>query len=155
MFNLYDSLNNLITQNFSVNGLYGFMVNQIGTYKLKIEIDNMPYTLTYLQVDSQIVNLNSILNGISYINISVTCDTLPDFTIQSVSTSRIVFPGQLHTLNTNVISDLSWYNLNCVISNNSGVVTIQVLGPIHFISSASDAMSPQVNGNIYTYNISN
>jgi len=155
MINLYDSLNNLIAQNYSVNGLYGFMVNQIGSYEVKIEIDNMPYALTCLQADSQIVNLNSILTGISNINFSVTCDTLPDFSIQSVSTTGIVFPGQLHTLNTNVISDLSWYNLNCGISNNSGVVTIQVLGPIHFISPAADAMMPQVNGNTYTYNIGN
>ena len=51
------------------------------------------------------------------------------------------------------ISNLVWYNLNCVFPNYSGTVTVQVNGPLSFVSSVSGALTPFVNGNTFTYTI--
>jgi uncharacterized repeat protein (TIGR01451 family) len=70
-----------------------------------------------------------------------------------VNTSGWVFPGQFHTLNTNILSNANLYNLYCGSTTYSGLVSITVTGPVTYFSSALGALTPNVNGNVYTYNI--
>jgi uncharacterized repeat protein (TIGR01451 family) len=84
----------------------------------------------------------------------VACGSNYDATVQSVSRSGWVFPGQTHTLETNVTNNSNWYNLNCSSTIISGTVSIQVNGPVSFLAPAAGALTPTVSGNTYTYTIS-
>jgi uncharacterized repeat protein (TIGR01451 family) len=65
----------------------------------------------------------------------------------------LVFPGQTHLLKTNIPSNQAWYNLDCDTSNSSGSVTINITGPVTYVAPANSALTPSVNGNTFTYNI--
>jgi uncharacterized repeat protein (TIGR01451 family) len=65
----------------------------------------------------------------------------------------LVFPGQTHLLKTNIPSNQAWYNLDCDTSNSSGSVTINITGPVTYVAPANSALTPTVNGNTFTYNI--
>jgi uncharacterized repeat protein (TIGR01451 family) len=151
---LYNSQNTLIAQNYSSNGTYGFTLNQTGTYKVKLVSNNMAFSMTCAQADSQIVNLISLTNGISNVNFPVQCNQAYDVNVQSVNTYGWVFPGQIHTLNSNISNNETWYNIDCNAANFSGTVTIEVTGPVTYTTPAANALIPQVNGNIFTYTIS-
>ena len=71
-----------------------------------------------------------------------------------MSTNGWVFPGQTHTLRTNVTNNSNWYNLNCASITVSGTVSIQVNGPVSFVAPAAGALTPLVSDNTYTYTIS-
>jgi uncharacterized repeat protein (TIGR01451 family) len=154
---LYDSLNYLVAQSYTSGGAYGFMVNQAGTYKVKIDTENLPIEISCALADSQIVNLVSITTGVSNINYPVVCDSSNyyDVNVQSISSQGWIFPGQLHTINTNVINNENWYNLNCTNDVFSGTVTINISGQASYISPVLGALTPTVSGNTFTYNISN
>jgi len=151
---LFDSLNTLVAQNYVVAGTYGFSVAQQGSYKLKIQNNNLPFSIACAQADSLIVNLDSLNTGIADNNFPVICNQAYDLFVQSINRQGWVFPGQLHTVNTNVVNNGTWYNLDCDSLNYSGTVSIQISGPVLYNSPAPNALTPQVNGNIFTYAIS-
>ena len=153
LVNLYNSSNVLIAQNNAINGTYGFVVNQPDSYKVKLGNNNLPITMACAQADSQIINLASVSIGISNINFPVQCNAAYDVYTQSVNTQGWVFPGQTHLLKTNITSNEAWYNLDCGASNYSGTVSINVTGPVTYIAPANNALTPTVNGNSFTYNI--
>jgi uncharacterized repeat protein (TIGR01451 family) len=150
---LFNSANTLIAQNYSVNGTYGFSVYQPGTYNVKIQNNSLAYSLSCAQPDSQNVNLFSVTNGISNINFPIQCNQTYDIYPQSVTTQGWVFPGQIHTLKANISSNEAWYNLDCGSSNYSGIVSISISGPVNYVAPANNALTPIVNGNTFTYNI--
>jgi uncharacterized repeat protein (TIGR01451 family) len=75
--------------------------------------------------------------------------------VQSVNSLGLAFPGQVHTLNTNISSNQNWFNLNCSTATYSGVVELLVTGPVTYVGPSSAALTPVVNGNTFTYNIAN
>jgi uncharacterized repeat protein (TIGR01451 family) len=150
---LLNSSNQVIAQNYSGNGTYAFSINQPGTYKIKLINNNLPFSMACAQADSQMVNFISPSNPITNINFPIACIENYDLFIQSVNTQGWVFPGQIHNLKTNIISNGAWHNLDCGSSNFSGNVSINITGPVSYISPASNALTPTVNGNTFTYNI--
>jgi uncharacterized repeat protein (TIGR01451 family) len=151
---LFDSLNTLVAQNYVVAGTYGFSVAQPGAYKLKIQNTNLPFAIACAQADSLIVNLDSLNTGITHNNFPVICNQPYDLFVQSINRQGWVFPGQVHTVNTNVVNNGTWYNLDCDSVNYSGTIIIEIGGPVLYNSPAPNALTPQVNGNIFTYAIS-
>ena len=151
---LYDSLNVLIAQNFLINGTYGFSVDQSGTYMVKIHNYSSILNMACAQPDSQIVNLTAPSNTLTHINFPVECDTVFDLRVQSVNNQGWGFPGQMHNLRAHIISNETWYNLQCDTTIYSGTVNITVNGPVQFIAATTNAMTPQVNGNIFSYSVS-
>lgn len=151
---LFDSLNTLVAQNYVVAGTYGFSVAQPGAFKLKIQNTNLPFAIACAQADSLIVNLDSLNTGITDNNFPVICNQPYDLFVQSINRQGWVFPGQVHTVNTNVVNNGTWYNLDCDSLNYSGTVSIQINGPVLYVSPAPNALTPQVIGNIFTYAIS-
>jgi hypothetical protein len=151
---LFDSQNNLVAQSFTYNGVYSFNTFFTDTFKVFIDDANLPIAIVCGQTNEQSVAINAVNNTISNVNFPVVCDTSFDIYVQSVNSLGWVSPGQTHTLKTNIVSNQSWYNLNCNSSNNSGIVTIEVNGAVSFISAAPTALIPQVNGSIFTYTIS-
>jgi fimbrial isopeptide formation D2 family protein len=151
---LFDSLDNQIAQYYTSGGTYGFSVSQPGQYKVKIPVTNLSYSLGCGQADSIMVNLVSISNSINGSHFPIYCNEGFDTKIQSVTSSGWVFPGQIHTLKTNVTNNEAWNNIICDSIIYSGTVTIELTGPVSYFSPDINALTPQVNGNIFTYTIS-
>jgi uncharacterized repeat protein (TIGR01451 family) len=153
---LFDSSNNLVAQNNAINGVYGFSINQTGTYTIKLPVNSsIPFSIACTQADSQIVNLISISNTISNINFPVECsiNNAYDAHSQSIITQSLVFPGQTHIIKTNISNNQTWYNLDCDSSTYYGTVSINITGPVTYVAPANNALTPTVNGNSFTYNI--
>jgi len=152
---LYDNQNNFLAQSYTINGVYSFTTLLPDTFQVKIDTTSLPVSMACGQNSSQSVTLTSANQTIQNINFPVVCNAAYDATVQSVSPIGWVFPGQTHTLKTNVTNNSNWYNLNCSSSIVSGTVIIQVNGPVSFVTPAAGALTPTVSGNTFTYNIAN
>jgi uncharacterized repeat protein (TIGR01451 family) len=150
---LINSSDQVIAQNYSGNGTYAFSINQPGMYKIKLINNNLPFSMACAQADSQMVSFISSSNPVTNINFPITCNENYDIFTQSVNTQGWIFPGQTHLLKTNITSNEAWYNLDCGSSNFSGNISINVAGPVNFVAPANSALTPTVNGNTFTYNI--
>ena len=151
---LYDSLNNLLAQSYTINGVYSFANLLPNTFQVKLGNINLPISMACGQSSIQSVILDSANQTIQNINFPVVCNAAYDATVQSVSPIGWVFPGQTHILKTNVTNNSNWYNLNCSSILVSGTVSIQVNGPVSFAAPAPGALTPTVSGNTFTYSIS-
>jgi uncharacterized repeat protein (TIGR01451 family) len=152
---LYDNQNNFLSYSNTINGVYSFTDLQPDSFSIKINDNTLLFSMACGQPNNQVVDLDSVNQTISNINFPVVCDTIYDLSVQSVNHIGIVFPGQPHSVNTNITNNVIWYNLNCAFPIYSGNVTFQFTGPISFVSSGSGALTPTINGNTFTYNISN
>jgi uncharacterized repeat protein (TIGR01451 family) len=152
---LYDNQNNLLAQSYIINGVYSFANLLPDTFQVKIDTTNFPVTMACGQSSTQIVTLDSANQTIQNINFPVVCNAGYDVYVLSVSRSGWVFPGQIHTLETNIADNETWFNIACDEGNTSGIVTINVIGPVSFVAPAIGALTPTVNGNVFTYNIAN
>jgi uncharacterized repeat protein (TIGR01451 family) len=150
---VFDSQNNLLAMSYTVNGAYSFTLLQPDTFMVKIDEVALPFSMDCGQANNQSVALDSANQTIQNINFPVVCDSAYDIKVNSVNSQGWVFPGQQHTLNTNITNTMSWYNLNCISLNYSGTVSINITGPVTYIAPANNALTPTVNGNLLTYNI--
>jgi uncharacterized repeat protein (TIGR01451 family) len=148
---LYDNQNNFLAQSFTINGVYSFSNLLPGNYQVKINTTFLPVVMACGQSSTQNLILNSANQTIQDINFPVVCSAEYDVYVLSVSSLGWVFPGQTHTLETNVTNNSNWYNLNCSSTIVSGTVSIQVNGPVSFVATAAGALTPTVNGNTFTY----
>jgi uncharacterized repeat protein (TIGR01451 family) len=151
---LYDNQNNFLQLSYTVNGVYSFASLLPDTFHVKVDDTTLPVSMACGQPNNQTLHLDSANQTISNINFPVVCDTAYDLITHSVSHNGFVFPGQLHTLITNVATNIIWYNMNCS-STYSGTVTLSITGPVTYVSAANGALTPQVIGNSFTYNINN
>ena len=151
---LFDNQNNFLQLSYTVDGIFSFSTLLPDTFQLKIEDTTLPFAMACGQLNYQTVILDSANQTIQNNNFPVICDTAFDISTQYLTHLGTAFPGQPHTLFTNIVNNQTWYNLNCNAINYAGTVTIQVSGPVTYISPAANALTPIVNGNIFTYNIS-
>ena len=149
---LYDSTGNYLNQSSSHLGIYNF-VQSLGTYRVVLDTLNVPYKgYCHASGIDTIVQLTSINQDINNVNFSLKCKPGFDVGVQSVLSSGIVFPGQTHHLKIAAGDMSQWYNLNCA-SGVSGQLTINVSGPVTYISPALGSLTPLVSGTTFTYNI--
>ncbi|MEX1188921.1 MAG: T9SS type A sorting domain-containing protein [Bacteroidia bacterium] len=156
--NVQIKLYNTITEDYvftnsAINGLYSFSENP-GIFLISIDTLNTPYTVNCVTpgMDSTVV-LTSTTPLVSDINFDIKCKEGLDLNVQSiVHQNALIFPGLQHTLQVMVGGSSHWYGLDCA-TGTSGQVTIVVDGPISFDGVAPGALTPQVNGNIFTYEI--
>jgi uncharacterized repeat protein (TIGR01451 family) len=151
---LYDNLNNLLEQSFTINGVYNFTNLLPNSYQVKIDVANLPFEMSCGQTSTQLATLTAPNQTIQNVNFPLSCDSIYDIYVNSVIAQGWVFPGQSHTLLTNVTNNYNWFNLNCDSTIVSGTVSIQVNGPVSFVAPAAGALTPTVNGNNYSYFIS-
>jgi len=150
---VYDGQNNMLAMSYTVNGAYSFTLLQPDTFVVKIDDAALPFSMDCGQVNNQTVPLDSANQTIQNINFPVVCDTAFDIKVNSVNSQGWVFPGQQHILNTNITSNMNWFNLNCSSINYSGTVSISITGLANYVAPANNALIPTVNGNTFTYNI--
>ena len=150
---VYDGQNNMLAMSYTVNGAYSFTLLQPDSFMVKIDDSTLPFSMDCMQANNQIVSLDSANQTIQNINFPVVCDTAFDIKVNSVNSQGWVFPGQQHTLSANITNNINWYNLNCSSINYSGTVSINVTGPVTYVAPAPNALTPAVNGNTLTYNI--
>jgi uncharacterized repeat protein (TIGR01451 family) len=139
--------------NSSMNGIYNF--SQIpGTYVITIDTLNKPFIADCAQPGADTtVTLSTAEPLASNINFNIKCRDGLDLNVQSINHQNgLIFPGQQHTLQVMVGDASQWYGLSCA-SGTSGQVQIVVDGPVSYNGIAPGALSPVVNGNVYTYTI--
>ena len=150
---LFDNQNNLLQSTYTLNGSFSFSGLSQNSYFIKLNNTIVPVTIDCGQSNILSATLSSSNQTIASLDFPVQCSEQYDLYTQSVSTSGWIFPGQTHTLKANILSNEAWFNLDCGASNFSGNVSINVTGPVTFISPANNALIPTVNGNTFTYNI--
>ncbi len=147
---IYDiSHNQLECTNTMSNGAYHFS-QTANNYTVSIDTTNLPFTSTcvYPGLDSSLTI--SILD--TNINFALDCKPGFDVGIQSIIKTGQAFPGQNHTLTLNAGDISHWYNLNCA-AGLSGTLSFTISGPVTYIGPAFGALTPNVTGNVFTYNI--
>lgn len=151
---LYDNINNLLVQTYSLsNGIYNFPVSE-GTYTVKIDSADFPFTVLCDPGFDSTLTLTNIDSLATDVNFAITCKPGFDVGVQSVFTNGWVFPGQPHSLSI-IAGDINqWYNLNCA-NGISGQVQITITGPVTYTSIAVGALNPIITGNVFTYTIAN
>jgi uncharacterized repeat protein (TIGR01451 family) len=150
---LLDSLNNLIALSYTANGDYSFNALPQNSYQLNLDLNSLPITMACGQTNNISLNLDSSNQTITDIDFLLSCEVLYDLKVQYVSTHGIIFPGQVHYINTNIFNNLNWYNISCDSSMLDGTVSIEVTGPVNYVSPLPGALIPAVSGNIFNYNI--
>ncbi len=150
---LYDSQNNLQSTSYTSDGHYFFSNLTNDSYTVSIDDVLLPFSMDCGQPNTQILNLSFANQGFSDVNFPITCDSDYDINVHSIINQGIVFPGQIHVMNTNVSNNNLWFNINCGSGNSTGIVTINVIGPVSFVAPAVGALTPIISGNTFTYNI--
>lgn len=150
---LYNSQNVQVDQTYTLNGAYSFANLMPDTFSVSLDTLSLPLTMDCGQSSLQTLPLSSVNQTIQNINFAIECNAPYDVWIQSLTRSGWVFPGQIHTLRTNITNNSNWFNLNCDTILHSGNVSIQVNGPITYVAPAPNALPPTVNGNTFSYNI--
>lgn len=143
------TINQRTTQN---NGSYDFFLSS-GNYKLMIDTTGVPYVSQCLNPGTDtIITISSINPIVDSVNFSIKCKPGFDLGIQSILTNGIVFPGQTHQLKITAGDMSQWYNLNCA-AGVSGQLTLNVSGPVTYVSPSLGSLTPIVSGTTFTYNI--
>ncbi len=150
--NVYDSGNNLVGTTTSAYGVYQFSPGN-GTFRVELDTANKPYSFSCPNpgLDST-VTLSGTTPLITDVDFEVECGTGFDVAAQSVVPTGFVFPGQSHQLRVRAGDASNWYNLSCA-TGVAGTVTVTVTGPVAYLSPMNGALTPTVNGNIYSYTI--
>ena len=150
---LYDNVNALIgNTSSSTIGRYFFSGDPGTAYTVKIDTLNKPFEMTCASpgIDSSFT-INTVDSLITSVNFLLECKPGFDIGTQSIIPVGYVFPGQVHQVKIGT-GDLSqWYGLNCA-DGISGTVTVNVTGPVTFISSTG-MLTPTVSGTSYTYTV--
>jgi uncharacterized repeat protein (TIGR01451 family) len=152
--NFFNPINSIFGLTYTLpNGVFNFPSNT-GTQMVIVDTLNKPYqaNCSYPGIDSTIVT--TVSNPLaSNVNFDIKCKPGLDLNVQSVNhKDGLIFPGQQHTLQVMVGDASQWYGLNCA-NGNGGQVQITINGPVTYNGPAPGALTPTVNGNVYTYTI--
>jgi uncharacterized repeat protein (TIGR01451 family) len=154
--NFFNPLNSQFGITYTApNGVFNYPASA-GTYFVLVDTLNKPYQANclYPGIDSTIVT--TVSNPLaSNVNFDIKCRPGLDLNVQSVNhKDGLIFPGQPHTLQVMVGDASQWYGLNCA-NGSSGQVQITVTGPVTYNGVAMGALTPTINGNVYTFTIAN
>ena len=135
------------------SGRYFFEVPE-GEYLVLCDTLNHPYTTEceFPGLDSLVV-LNDIDSLISNVNFLLNCKPGYDVGVLSAQTDGFIFPGQIHELSINAGDISSFYGMNCA-QGVSGDIVVEFDGPVSFYGTSLGSLTPSVDGEILTYEIS-
>ncbi len=146
---LYDNNNDFVALSYSNSAGEYFFPCDSGTYHVKLDSNILAIT-SYCYADTL---LDVSWNLIDNVNFFIECGNSTDLGINGIIPTGLVFPGQTHQLS--VFAGYSSLNhaLNCF-QNVSGSVTITIDGPVSYESASGSWIPSVINGNAFTYNIS-
>jgi uncharacterized repeat protein (TIGR01451 family) len=128
-------------------------VKPYGNYTLAVDTINVPFTVACSSPGIDTALLLNYNNLLAHTDFPIVCKNGFDVGVQSITTQGRIFPNENHTLLIDA-GDLSHrYNLDCA-DGVRGKVQITVTGPISYVGPAAGALTPVVQGNVYTYKIS-
>lgn len=149
---LYNAKNQLLAHNYTSAGAYNFSIwDSVGTYIVELDVEDKSFSTQCVSPGlTRTVTLTNPTPQANNVNFSLKCDS--DYGIQSISTRGRVFPGQQHQLNI-LAGDVNyWNNMNCPLVG-SGTLKVSISGPVTYAGVAFGALTPTVQGNVYTYDI--
>jgi uncharacterized repeat protein (TIGR01451 family) len=153
--NFLDTLTGQFGVSYSFSsGLFNY-VTDASTYKISIDTLDKPYTVncSYPGIDTMLTTTAAVPLR-QNINFELKCKPIIDLKVQSITRQGLVFPGQNHLLKTIVGDASQWFGLNCA-DGDSGIVTITINGPVAFFGLPTNAQSPVISGNTFSYPVSN
>jgi len=133
------------------SGNFYFYSAVIG-YTIKIDTTNFQYFTNCNNPGYDTTLTTSPNNQLIDLDFGFRCPDNFDLSVQSIVNNGIVFPGQQHSLKILTGETSKWYGFDCF-SDLNGVLNITVTGPIQFEGIPPTAITPTVNGNIYSYNV--
>ncbi len=133
------------------NTRYYFMVEE-GAYSVQMVTADMPFQVfCAVPGDLQDVTLTAGDPYAHGVDFAVGCQY--DLGVQSVVTTGLVFPGQVHTLRVAAGALSAWNGLQCA-NAVSGTVTVHLDGPVSYVGPAQGALTPTETGPLqFTYTI--
>lgn len=144
----------LVDQLFTgAEGLYSFDTDPVGTFVVKIDSANMPFSFA-CPADGTLYDTLSLNDSIHYnSNFAFRCKTGFDLAVRSISTFDIFRPAN----NTKVdifAGDLAnFYGEHCA-NAVAGTVQVIINGPASYVGPANNALTPTtVANNVLTYNV--
>jgi uncharacterized repeat protein (TIGR01451 family) len=146
---------NLIQQIYSGGeGLYSFDTDT-GTFTYTVDTTDLPAYVTCPSSGFH-TSILTPADSMDY-NMDFAMQCKPGFDVgvkNIVRTSGQFFPGNYATIKVNAGDMANFYGLSCA-AGVSGTVTIDINGPVSYISESPGALVPGVSGNtILSYNIS-
>jgi len=134
------------------NGIW-FLSGTEGDYTVLVPTAGKPYQASCSESNEENVTLSVDSPLVQGIDLAVECVPGFDVGVQSITPIGWVFPGQEHILSI-LAGDLSyWFGMTCA-TGTSGTVTVEITGPVTYAGPASGALTPEVAGNTFSYNIS-
>ncbi len=150
---IYDENETLIGSTLSSETGNFYYSNTVENYTIKIDTNSFRYTAS-CDNPGYDTTINPTTNDdIIQLDFGFICPDTFDLLVHSIVNNGITFPGQVHTLNISASELANWYGFDCF-SDLSGTLTITAVGPIEFEGVPPTAITPEVNGFTYSYNIS-
>jgi uncharacterized repeat protein (TIGR01451 family) len=146
---LYDNNGDFQALSFSNSSGEYFFPTDNGTYR--VELDSSILGITAYCYDDTTVTVSG--NLIDSTDFFLDCGSASDLAINGIVPSGLVFPGQIHQLSVFGGYSLLHHSLGCF-QSVSGTVKIIIDGPITFESTSGAWTPSQINGNEFSYDIS-
>lgn len=150
---LYDDQNNFLQSRSASSDDHYYFSIEPGNYVVRVDSSFSTNGVNLSCPVSGEQNVTAVIDSnYSDRDFGLNCVGI-DLGVEAVLPQGIVFPGQPHSLKT-IAGDLSnYFGLSCA-AGTGGTVEITVTGPVTYIDYPSTALTPVVNGNTFTYTIS-
>ncbi len=138
----------------SVTGNFYFDTD-IGSFEVELDTAGVPFDVNcvYPGTDTA-VTVSSSDSVITDLNFFIECSSPGiDIGVQSVQFFGSTIPTLEHKLSITAGDLSAWYGLNCA-AGLSGVVNIEITGPVEYVGPVSGALTPVVTGLNISYIIS-
>ena len=151
----YNVINNTFSSvSSALNGTYQYWIQPSVNFAT-IDTSTIPLisSCNYPGLDTMVTT--TIANPLAdQVNFYLKCKPGVDLGIMSaLHSDGLVFPGQQHIFQLTA-GDLSqWFGMNCS-SGAAGTLNLSITGPVTYAGTPAGALVPTVNGNNYSYTIS-
>ncbi len=149
---LYDSQNNFLSSRSASSDDHYYFSIEPGNYVVRVDSSFLTNGVNLSCPVSGEHNVTAVIDS-SYSDrdFGLNCVGI-DLGVEAILPQGIVFPGQPHSLKA-IAGDLSnYFGLNCA-AGTGGSVEITVTGPVTYVDYPLTALAPVINGNTFTYTI--
>ena len=142
---------NIIAQYFSVDGEFSFHAGMNDTVNVFVDTAGLPISVVCPASFSRTEIITPLDSLKQHQDFGFHCNGLTIGTSSIQTTIAVTHPYFKVTVNAGDLSQI--YNMICA-SGEGGMVTTTIQGPVTYYSPAAGALTPTVNGQVLTYNVS-